>query len=941
VSAGHDPAPTVLAVALDERGRVSLDGTWEFYAGGHEQADLDRLAPEPITVPGLWEAQDRLELDGHAWYRRRLDVGPELLGRGSCWTLRFDAVMDVADVWFNGVHVGCHEHPFTPFDLPVAPRPGENVVDVRVFDPPLDHPLHIRSAHGKQGWANHVFPSRPSLYLTYGGIWQPVVLRRHGPLVVHDVFVNSDPDDLRVVVEVRGASAEAVAGRVTVRTLGFVRELDVVVPAGEVAVVDAELGPTVAPRWDPTAPVLHEAHVDVAVGGELSDRHTVRYGLRTVRVVGDTVEVNGVPYRMKSVLVQGFRAEELYAEGTRAECLEEVRAAQAMGFNTVRLHIKAFDPVYLDVCDEVGMLVEADLPVAEPIAHEELGDGTELSRRCTDAVVEQVRRDRNHPSIILWSCMNELGLDREGVRGWPEYEQFARTLYSATVAADPTRPAFENEWVEPDPDRVFSSPLLCAHWYGRLHADYLDKIEAACLEWKGTGRPLYVTEFGDWGLPEMPLLPDAPFWDPRDIYAAGLASTLWPSTIHRFVQETQRYQGISDRMQIEVFRRHGHIGGYCLTELTDVPHELNGLLDLHRRPKPYAVAEVARANQPVLPMLHLDSLVVRAGALLDAPLHVANDGPALADVTVQLRFGGAAAVPRERLGSLDTSGIDLDTLAERFSESVSGVRVGDLPAHQPTAAGRASIRVPTIPGNHDLLLVLRAGDVVLAENRYPIHVVAEPHAPYPVRLLGGGATAAALAGVGATVGSTGPTVVAEGELTADLTGEVRARLDAGETVVVLAQAPDAAAHYPVPVQLSAVETEWGSSVFHFTTDSAALPSFPRRNLLVAEESTVQARSVLTQVGDHGFPSEPVVIAYKPVPGSITGTVVGLHRVGTGRLILCQYRLAGRAAAGDAAACALLADLVRWAADPPVPTVAERTRMPDGRAITWYSWEDRS
>ena len=74
------------------------------------------------------------------------------------------------------------------------------------------------------------------------------------------------------------------------------------------------------------------------------------------------------------------------------------------------------------------MLLHCDLPVAEPIAHGELGDGTQVSRRCVAAVREQVRRDRNHPSIVLWSAMNELGLDRTGYpRVERGYEQFART----------------------------------------------------------------------------------------------------------------------------------------------------------------------------------------------------------------------------------------------------------------------------------------------------------------------------------------------------------------------------------------------------------------------------------------------------------------------------------------------------------------------------------
>lgn len=902
----------IRALALDELGRASLDGTWEFFPGDHQLAELDRLEPQSIVVPGLWEAQGHPDLDGIAWYRLRFSVE----NPAGWWTIRFDAVMDTAEVYLNGQLLGSHEHQFTPFELPATGTlvPGVNVLAVRVNDPGVADPEHIRTAHGKQGWANHVFPSRPSLYLTYGGIWQPVTLRRHGRVVARNLFLTGDPDDLVATVEIVNLSDQPVDTAVGLRTLGLVRNDYGHLCPGQSRTVTWQLGATTAAPWHPGSPVLHDALVDVEVDGEPTDRSQVRFGLRTVRLDGTRMLVNDVPYRMKSVLVQGFRAEELYAEGSRESIVAEVRAAQAMGFTMLRLHIKAFDPTYLDVCDELGMLVHSDLPIAEPIAHEEIGDGTEVSQRCAGAITEQVQRDRNHPSIVLWSAMNELGLDRAGVRGWDIYEQFARTLYAAVVAADGTRPVIENDWVEPDPDRVFCSPILTAHWYGRLHSDYLETVERKAQDARGHRRPLYVTEMGDWGLPDMPLLADAPFWDARASYAAGLAASLWPGSMARFVRETQRYQGLSDRLQIEVLRRHDHIGGYCLTELTDVPQEFNGLLDLHRRPKPLAVEEIVRVNQVVLPMLQLDTLVVVAGHVLTAPVHVSNDGPALSGVEACLCFARTGQV---------------------------AVAIGDLAGWGATAAEVASVTAPDVPGSHDLLLTLRAEGRVVAENRYPMHVVADPHSPYPVQVLGAGsaadALAAALGGVRAEVGGSGPAFVPEGALDADLGDVVAARLGAGDAVVILAQEVDAGQHYPVPVELAAMETAWGSSVFHFTTDSGALPSLPRRNLLVAEESTVQARNVVLRVDDQPFPDEQVVIAYKPVPGSITGTVVGLHRVGAGRLLLCQYRLAARAAAGDAAASALLADLVRWAADPRPPTIAERVTKDDGRALTYYSF----
>jgi hypothetical protein len=851
---------------------LSLDGMWDFFPGDHTLAELDAVAAEAIRVPGLWEAQGHLDLDGVAWYRRRFSLEP---GDG-CWTLRFGAVMDFADVHVNGTHVGSHESPFTPFDLDVtdALQPGVNVLAVRVVDPPRDHPDHGRMPHGKQGWSNDAFPSRPSLYMTYGGIWQSVTLRRHGPVVAREIFVNGDPADLVVSLVARNVTRGPQRACVRVSTLGLEQTAEVSLAAGERQEVRFSFGAVGAPRWSPGDPVLHEAVVAVA-----DDVEHVRYGLRTVRVEGGRILLNGEPYRMKSVLVQGFHAQSLYAEGDAAEMRAEVLAAREMGFNTLRLHIKAFHPGYLDICDELGMLLHCDIPVAEPVEYDQIAGSTLLARRCAVAAREQVVRDRNHPSIVLWSAMNEIAMDRRSVRLTDGYEEFVRGLAGAVEDADPTRPVIENDWVEFEPARVFVSPILTAHWYGRLHRDVLASFERRARQHRELERPQLVTEYGDWGLPEMPEHEEPPFWDAREVYASGLALTVWPHDVDRFVRETQRYQGLCDRMQTELFRRHDHLSGYCLTELTDVPHELNGLLDLHRRPKPAAVAEMTRANQVVLPMLDLRRFVVAAGEELRLPLHVANDGAALADVVVEV--AGVAAW------------------------------AGELAAHRAAALGDVVLRAPAAPGPFDVRLRLLSRGTVLAENRYPLRAVELRPLDRDVCLLGDeGDTADALAAVGARLASGGTAVVAQDALDEAVAAQVRDRVDAGETVLLLAQHWDAARWFPLSVAIRPVDTRWGGSIFCFTTEASRLAAFPVADVLVGEDATLHARDLVTGVAGGTFAEQTLVARFNP--RGTTGTLIGSHPCGRGRLVFCQYRLARPAAAGDPAAQSLLADLVRLA-----------------------------
>ncbi len=869
-----------------------LDGRWTLHPGDTADgtpAGVEDLPGRPIVVPGLWEAQGLVHLDGVAWYVRTFEL-PDHTGEATYWRIRFDAVMDSADVWVNGQLVGGQELlPYTPFEVDVtaAVRTGVNTLAVRVDDPPRDDPRVPRSAHGKQGWFNEVFPSPPSLYATYGGIWQSVTLSSHGAVTIEDVAVDPDPDALSVRGEVVSRREEPWTGRLTVRAAGLVGTAEVTVPAGGRVAARVDLGATTAARWTPTDPVLHEVRVQLSRDGADVGGWTGRVGLRTIRVDGSRLLLNGRPLRMRAALVQGFWAGSLYAAPGREQIEAEVAAARDAGFNTLRLHVKAFEPAYLDVCDETGMLVHCDIPVAEPIDHDDLGSDTELARRCLAAVEAQVRRDRNHPSVILWSAMNEIGLGRPSSRATDAYEAFARALCAAVRTADPTRPVIENDWVEPDPDRVFTGDVLTAHWYGRLQTAYLGELARKAGDHAGPDRPLLVTEFGDWGLPELEGHGEPAFWWQGARLSEEIAATAWSGTVAEFVTGTQRYQGLADRLQGEVLRRHDDIAGYCLTELTDVPYELNGILDLDRRPKPAALDEVRRLNQPVLPMAALDTFTVEAGTTVTVPLHVANDGPGLESVALQATLG---------------------------SDDGSGVDVGDLPAHRATDLGPLVLAAPTATGDSELRLVLTARGRVVATNRYPVWVVRATSPAASVDLVGSGPTEPALRSLGVATTGGAVLLVAEDALDDAVGRGAASALAAGRTVVVLHQEAAHAGSYPVPVRLVPTHPQWGPTVFQFTTATPPWPSLPPRRLLATEHVRVEGTAVLDVGAGSALEAASVVVgAYRPPPETLVGAVVTEQRVGHGRLVLCQLRLARATVDGEPAARALLGDLVTWAA----------------------------
>ena len=113
----------------------------------------------------------------------------------------------------------------------------------------------------------------------------------------------------------------------------------------------------------------------------------------------------------------------------------------------------------------------------------------------------------------------------------------------------------------------------------------------------------------------------------------------------------------------------------------------------------------------------------------------------------------------------------------------------------------------------------------------------------------------------------------------------------------------------MPLKLWSVETRWGTG-FLFTTNDA-LTALPPRRILAGEDAGVHARAIAIEVDGRPFPSDPLLVRYNP--RGTTGTIVGAHENGHGRLVFCQYRLAHRVLRGDPVARGLLADLVRLAA----------------------------
>ncbi len=427
--------------------RLSLNGAWAFRLS--ERADVpadfverrfDDSGWDRIPVPSHWQLHGYgapvytnvrypFPLDPPyvpdenptGDYRCRFDVPASW---SDAVVLRFEGVDSCLRAWVNGSYVGTARGSRMPaeFDVGWAVRPGEeNVLAVRVHQ-----------------WSSGSYLEDQDMWWL-SGIFREVSLLARRPEAIEDVFVHADFDP------VTGAGILRVDASVDVHAV--IPELGVDVSGSETAVVDR-----VEP-WSAEVPRLYECVV--ASAGE---RVVLPIGFRRVTIEDDLLLVNGHRVVLRGVNRHEFSCDSGRAVG-EAEMRRDVELMKAHNVNAVRTSHYPPHPRFLSLCDEVGLYVidECDLETHgffdvgwrhNPTAEEAWEEA------CLDRMRRMVERDKNHPSVILWSLGNESGSGRN----LAAMAEWAR-------ARDPSRPVH----YEGDPS--------CSDVYSRMYASHAEVDE--------------------------------------------------------------------------------------------------------------------------------------------------------------------------------------------------------------------------------------------------------------------------------------------------------------------------------------------------------------------------------------------------------------------------------------------------------------------------------
>lgn len=618
---------------------LSLDGQWEIVFdhdnagkknGWHKNATFSALDNRrPITVPSVWELIEQ-DYEGVAFYRREFTVPADW--KGKVVRMHFGAVNYIAEVWINDEAIGVHEGGFTPFELRVDRilKPGKvNVVTIRVQGP------IILSGKDIDGIGPLETPQwRGGIT---GGIWQSVKLLATGDVYAKDVFLMPDWKSgvVRVGVELdqTGVTEQDVDVAIDIfeaanpdKQVATLRDNVHLLPGTSDQMWDLNIRN--ARLWSPDDPFLYLVKITILHKGEQSDQWSHRFGLREFTIRENDWYLNGERIHLKATFFEGLYPNRIASPDNEEMARREIQLAKDAGFNMIRPWRRPPDPLWLDIADEMGVLVVGS-PVLECMA---LPLSTPyLPRRVENEIRESVLRDRNRTCVVQWELFNELHR--------PILSQMMRPTAMLTRDLDPTRLILDESggWAfganmylpfEYEPTKFndihnYSGPLINNHLYDAYLTIGMTDEEKKAFGFNGStpgrnvvpGLMSFVSELGYGSVPNLPicndlfeaqgnpLTPAYRYYDKverdqkRVLKEAGF-DHLYPD-FEDFCLVQQSMHGAANKRMIEAVRSNPDVDGYCIHALCAGDWIFGaGLIDIWRNPKGDAYEMTKAANQP-------------------------------------------------------------------------------------------------------------------------------------------------------------------------------------------------------------------------------------------------------------------------------------------------------------------------------------------------------
>ncbi len=368
---------------------------------------------------------------GKALYRRN-DLKIKEEWRDKRIVLEFEGVYRNSTVYFNGIEVGHRPNGWVSFWYDVtkwAEFGADNSLAVKVDN----------TVQPAERWYSGSGITRPvrmivtdKLHIEQWGVYvtTPVVERDQAAVAVQTSVANFHPQ-VRAFELVQ--QVEDAAGKVVASVKG-----DFSLPAGGSATLPQQVMVRNPKLWDIDTPELYTLRTIVSSGGQAVDETTTTFGIRTTRFDADKgFFINGRNVKMKGVCLH-HDCGMVGAAVPPGVWERRLNILKDMGCNAVRTSHNPFDPAFYDLCDRMGILVMDEF-LDEWSVHKldvaPYGSHLYWDEWHVQDLTDLVMRDRNHPSVVIWSVGNEIM-----EQAWPDGAKMARELVTLLHRLDPSRP---------------------------------------------------------------------------------------------------------------------------------------------------------------------------------------------------------------------------------------------------------------------------------------------------------------------------------------------------------------------------------------------------------------------------------------------------------------------------------------------------------------------
>jgi len=453
---------------------VLFDSDWKFHRGGAqyaEQPGFDDSSWRKLDLPHDWSIEDLpgttspfnrdaisqvsggFTTGGTGWYRKTFAIPEEQKNKRI--VILFEGIYMNSEIWLNGVSLGSHPYGYTSFWFDITDKVkfgNENILAVKVRNEGENSRWYSGSGLYRHVWLKTL----DTVHISQWGIsiTTPEVTATSSKVNIRTSVTNKSDNTLKVrittrVLDLEGNEVNKADAEQTIESDG-------------VYVFDQNVAVENPVMWSTDNPVLYTAVNEIYTEGRIADKAETKFGIRTIRL--DPVngfQLNGKPMKLKGGCFHHDNGPLGAKSYDRAE-ERRVELLKSSGFNTIRCSHNPPSPAFLDACDRLGLLVIDEAFDMWQYPKNPADYNLYFGNWWKKDIESMISRDRNHPSVILWSIGNEIpGMDSQ------EVVETASMLAEFVRKTDPTRlvtAAVNN--LNPKKDPYFATLDIAGYNYG-------------------------------------------------------------------------------------------------------------------------------------------------------------------------------------------------------------------------------------------------------------------------------------------------------------------------------------------------------------------------------------------------------------------------------------------------------------------------------------------